>query len=86
MEAATQTDTKTGVIEQITGVVIEASFAGHLPEIYNALETEIPASVKVAAAPRAGKPTLWLEPDGKVAYAYRRATDEVLVSIEAIAA
>ncbi|MDQ3092798.1 MAG: ParA family protein [Actinomycetota bacterium] len=52
----------------------------------NALETEIPASVKVAAAPRAGKPTLWLEPDGKVAYAYRRATDEVLVSIEAIAA
>jgi len=30
-----------GRIEQITGVVIEASFPDHLPEIYNAIEVEI---------------------------------------------
>ena len=47
MEAATQekkTETKVGRVEEITGVVMEAVFEqDHLPEIYNALETEIPA-------------------------------------------
>ncbi len=32
-----------GTIEEITGVVVEAAFPGEMPEIYNALETEIPA-------------------------------------------
>jgi len=31
-----------GRVEEITGVVIEAVFEGHLPEIYNAIETEVP--------------------------------------------
>ena len=51
MEAATQTspptstDVKVGRVEEITGVVLEAVFEqDHLPEIYNALETEIPAA------------------------------------------
>jgi chromosome partitioning protein len=48
------------------------------------LEAEIPASVSVAAAPRSGKPTLWLEPDSKVAYAYRRAAGELLGKIESV--
>ena len=43
MEAATKTDQKVGRVEEITGVVMEAVFEqDHLPEIYNALETEIP--------------------------------------------
>ena len=51
MEAATQTspptssDVNVGRVEEITGVVLEAVFEqDHLPEIYNALETEIPAA------------------------------------------
>ena len=49
MEAATQekkeTENNVGRIEEITGVVLEAVFEqDHLPEIYNALETEIPSS------------------------------------------
>jgi F-type H+-transporting ATPase subunit beta len=33
----------TGRVEEITGVVLEAVFEdGHLPEIYNALETQVP--------------------------------------------
>ncbi len=44
MEAATSTETNTGRIEEIQGVVVEAVFPdGELPEIYNALETEIPS-------------------------------------------
>ena len=47
MEAATQekkTENNVGRVEEITGVVMEAVFdQDHLPEIYNALETEIPA-------------------------------------------
>jgi len=35
---------RTGTVEQITGVVIEVSFAEELPEIYAALETTIPAT------------------------------------------
>ena len=35
--------TNVGRVEQITGVVIEASFPEELPEIYNALEVEIPS-------------------------------------------
>ena len=35
-------ETSVGRVEEITGVVIEAAFDGHLPEIYNALETEVP--------------------------------------------
>jgi F-type H+-transporting ATPase subunit beta len=44
VEAATQSPeaVKAGRIEEITGVVVEAVFPGHLPAIYNALETEIP--------------------------------------------
>ena len=37
-------DSDVGRIEEITGVVVEAAFTGELPEIYSALETEIPAS------------------------------------------
>ncbi len=52
MEAATKTDQKVGRVEEITGVVMEAVFEqDHLPEIYNALETEIPA------AEEGGEPT-----------------------------
>ncbi len=44
MEAATKTEQKVGRVEEITGVVMEAVFEqDHLPEIYNALETEIPS-------------------------------------------
>jgi F-type H+-transporting ATPase subunit beta len=48
VEAATATQSRDGAsvgrIEEITGVVIEAVFAdGNLPEIFNALEVEIPA-------------------------------------------
>ena len=48
MESATATQSREGAqvgrIEEITGVVIEAVFSdGHLPEIFNALEVEIPA-------------------------------------------
>jgi chromosome partitioning protein len=50
------------------------------------LEAQIPAAVSVAAAPRTGKPMLWLEPDGKVACAYRRAAAEVLERLEAVPA
>jgi len=45
------------------------------------LTTEIPASVRVAAAPRAGRPSVWLEPDGNVACAYRRVADELLAAL-----
>ena len=55
MEAATQekkTESAVGRVEEITGVVIEAVFEQNdLPEIYNALETEIPA------AEEGGEPT-----------------------------
>ncbi|MDQ4048147.1 MAG: F0F1 ATP synthase subunit beta, partial [Actinomycetota bacterium] len=52
MEAATQPETNgaggdatnTGRVEEITGVVIEAVFEDDLPDIYNALEAEIPAA------------------------------------------
>ena len=50
MEAATTSEsdtsktTEVGRVEEITGVVIEAVFDDHLPDIYNALETEIPAT------------------------------------------
>ncbi len=44
MEAATQSreGVKAGRVEAITGVVIEAVFPEELPEIYNALEVDIP--------------------------------------------
>ena len=42
-EETTDGDTHVGRIEEITGVVIEAVFEGHLPEIYNAIECEIPS-------------------------------------------
>ena len=45
------------------------------------LTTEIPASVRVAAAPRTGRPSVWLEPDGNVACAYRRVADELLAAL-----
>src|ERR1700754_536962 len=32
----------TGTIEQITGVVIDAAFTDHLPEIYSALHVSVP--------------------------------------------
>ncbi len=35
-------ETNVGRIEEITGVVIEAVFEGNMPEIYNAIETEVP--------------------------------------------
>ena len=49
MEAATQTseqksdgDQNSGTVEEVQGVVVEVAFpAGHLPEIYNALEIEL---------------------------------------------
>jgi len=41
VEAGTATKQKTGRIEQITGVVIEAAFPEGLPEIYNAIEVDI---------------------------------------------
>jgi F-type H+/Na+-transporting ATPase subunit beta len=53
MEAATQKDEKqtderqadgdgkVGSVEEIQGVVVEVTFPGHLPEIYNALEVEL---------------------------------------------
>ena len=41
MEAGTATKQNVGTIEAITGVVIEAVFPEKLPEIYNAIETEI---------------------------------------------
>ncbi|NLT07774.1 MAG: F0F1 ATP synthase subunit beta, partial [Solirubrobacterales bacterium] len=46
MEAATESRTGVapGKVEEITGVVIEAVFPGDLPEIYNALEVDIPAA------------------------------------------
>ncbi|MDQ4048719.1 MAG: F0F1 ATP synthase subunit beta, partial [Actinomycetota bacterium] len=52
MEAATQRETtgaegdgvNTGRVEEITGVVSEAVVEEDLPDIYNALETEIPAA------------------------------------------
>ena len=48
MEAATQekkTEGAVGRVEEITGVVLEAVFdQNELPEIFNALETEIPAA------------------------------------------
>jgi F-type H+-transporting ATPase subunit beta len=37
-------DVKVGRVEEITGVVLEAVFDDHLPDIYSALETEIPAT------------------------------------------
>jgi len=40
MEASTSTKTSTGRIEEIQGVVIEASFPGDLPEINNAITVE----------------------------------------------
>src|ERR671911_396632 len=55
MEAATQRDEqqtddrqtdgdgKVGSVEEIQGVVVEVTFPGHLPEIYNALEVELDA-------------------------------------------
>jgi len=52
MEAATKTEQNVGRVEEITGVVMEAVFEqDHLPEIYNALETEIPS------AEEGGEPT-----------------------------
>jgi F-type H+-transporting ATPase subunit beta len=41
VEAGTATKQNVGTIEAITGVVIEAVFPEKLPEIYNAIETEI---------------------------------------------
>jgi F-type H+/Na+-transporting ATPase subunit beta len=43
-EEATSQDVKVGRVEEITGVVLDATFDDHLPDIYNALETEIPAT------------------------------------------
>src|SRR5215213_4121379 len=40
MEAATATEQSVGTVEEVQGVVVEVSFTGHLPEIYNALEVE----------------------------------------------
>ncbi len=42
--SATATDVKTGVVEEIQGVVIDVHFPGHLPAIYNALEVDVPSS------------------------------------------
>ena len=43
-----------------------------------ALPVEIPFSVRVGAAPRYGAPTFVLEPDGRVAQAYRALADHLL--------
>lgn len=50
------------------------------------LATEIPVSVAVGAAPRTGRPIVWLEPDGRPAAAYRRVTDELLARLAQVAA
>jgi F-type H+/Na+-transporting ATPase subunit beta len=42
MAVAEKADTKTGVISQVVGVVVDVEFGtGHLPAIYNALEVEL---------------------------------------------
>src|SRR5262245_10064262 len=33
---------KGGAVEQVTGVVIDVAFPGHVPEIYHALEIDVP--------------------------------------------
>src|SRR5690242_19853625 len=33
---------KEGAVEQVTGVVIDVAFPGHVPEIYHALEIDVP--------------------------------------------
>lgn len=48
------------------------------------LENEVPASVRAASALRSGRPTFWLEPDGKVAMAYRRVAEELLAKLERV--
>src|ERR687888_2703374 len=35
--------TNTGTVEQVTGVVIDVAFPGDVPEIFHALEIEVPA-------------------------------------------
>jgi cellulose biosynthesis protein BcsQ len=47
---------------------------------------DVPAAVAVAAAPRTGRPTFWLEPDGKVAYAYRAVASEITAKLDRVAA
>src|SRR5918995_5412602 len=37
------TNGKVGTVEQVTGVVIDVAFPDHIPEIFHALEIEIPA-------------------------------------------
>ncbi len=49
-------------------------------------DVDIPAAVAVAAAPRTGQPTFWLEPDGKVAYAYRAAASELVAKLDPVTA
>lgn len=49
-----------------------------------ALPVEVPFSVRVGAAPRYGAPTFVLEPDGRVAHAYRRLAGYLMQS-EAVA-
>lgn len=64
-----------------------ATRARHRPSLeidqVDTLAAEIPAAVSNAAAPRTGSPTFWLEPDGKVAYAYREAAGEILERLAA---
>jgi F-type H+/Na+-transporting ATPase subunit beta len=43
-ETTQEKDVQVGRVEEITGVVLEAVFDDHLPDIYSALETEIPAT------------------------------------------
>lgn len=49
-------------------------------------ETEIPASVRVAATVRHGAPLYALRPDHKVSAAYRRAADELRTRLQGVAA
>jgi F-type H+/Na+-transporting ATPase subunit beta len=39
---ASQDGHKVGSVEQVTGVVIDVAFPGHVPEIYHALEIDVP--------------------------------------------
>jgi F-type H+/Na+-transporting ATPase subunit beta len=39
---ASQNGHKVGSVEQVTGVVIDVAFPGHVPEIYRALEIDVP--------------------------------------------
>jgi len=49
-----------------------------------ALPVEVPFSVRVGAAPRFAAPTFVLEPDGRVAQAYRKLAEHLAASRAAV--